>query len=180
MKPENKPVKINLIGQPKELLEKIFSEWAINFGRIIIVLTELVALSALGYRFFIDRQIIDLHDRIKTKEAIISNEANKEKENEFRDIQARLGAIKTYAITTDTASTVLQEVFTKTNSTNFTIEQIAYSKETITVSGSAFSVFALNDFVNSMKSHELVKTIALNNVESSENAIEFAVSIQIQ
>ena len=66
MKSENKEVKINLIAQPKELIEKIFSEWAVNFGRIIIVLTELIALSALGYRFYIDRQIIDLHQKIKS------------------------------------------------------------------------------------------------------------------
>jgi len=180
MKPENKPVKINLIGQPKELLEKIFSEWAVNFGRVIIVLTELVALSALGYRFFIDRQIIDLHDEIKVKESIISNSSNKTKENEYRDIQMRLATIKTYTLEANTTSSVLQAVYDKTDSTNFAIEQLAYSTGVITLTGSAFSIFALNDFATSMKALETVKTITMDNVESSENAIEFSMSITIQ
>lgn len=178
MKPENKAVKINLVGQPKELIEKIFSEWAINFGRVIIVLTELVALSALGYRFFIDRQIIDLHDKIKTKEAIVAT--NIRKEDEFRDIQNRLIAIKTYALESDTTVHVLNTVFEKTNSTNFAIEQLSYSKKSIALHGSAFSIFALNDLVSNLKTLSDVRSISVNNLESSDSAVDFNMAIVIK
>ena len=84
---------INLSSRGKATVGKVMYGWTIDAGRAIIVGIELIALGALGYRFVIDRQIVGLHDQIKTQEVYVAAQAADEKT--YRSIQDRLKNIKT-------------------------------------------------------------------------------------
>ena len=94
----NKPshITINLSRKPKDKFETVFYKWAINSGKVIIIITELIALGALLYRFSIDKQIVDLHDEIKREQIFLDNQKSKEKE--YRGIQDRLSMIQNVKI----------------------------------------------------------------------------------
>lgn len=64
---------INLLPhQEPPLMERFFS-WILTFGRFIIIGVELVVLLAFLSRFKLDRDLVDLHDKIKQEELIVKS-----------------------------------------------------------------------------------------------------------
>lgn len=61
--------------------------WLTSWGRAILVLVELVVISAFFSRFWLDRQNSDFSDAIRQKRAIL--ESTLEFEKEFRVLQER-------------------------------------------------------------------------------------------
>lgn len=79
--------KINLIGKKGALIDT-FLHWAVTAGRFIIIITETIAIAVFLMRFSLDSQIIDLHGKIKEKQAIV--ELLKHNETTYRNLQNRL------------------------------------------------------------------------------------------
>ncbi len=67
-------------------------QWALTFGRYIVILTELVVIIAFLMRFSLDQQLSDVYESIKAKQLFL--DANKEFEDNFRRAQAKLLALK--------------------------------------------------------------------------------------
>lgn len=72
--------------KPLSGIEKIYN-WALSFGRYLIIGTEIVVLTAFGARFKLDYDISDLTDMIENKARIIAD--SKESEEEYRKILAK-------------------------------------------------------------------------------------------
>src|SRR5258706_9366482 len=82
---------INLAkGRGQTFLDR-FLNWALSIGRVVVIVTEAVALTAFLYRFNLDRQIIDLHSRINQEQIIVKLLNNNE--TTFRSLQDRLSLI---------------------------------------------------------------------------------------
>src|SRR3990167_3005090 len=79
---------INLIKNKQIPLFDKFMNWALTVGRLIVILTEIVAIAAFIYRFSLDERLIDLHDQIKQKQNLISLLRNDE--NKYRNLQDRI------------------------------------------------------------------------------------------
>ena len=91
----NKFGSINLVKSDKgETVERVIN-WLLSIGRILVIVTELVALGAFLWRFGLDQQLIDLHSKIKQKQAIV--EAFKKNEEEYRNLQDRLSIAASFA-----------------------------------------------------------------------------------
>ncbi|HRN96572.1 MAG TPA: hypothetical protein PLD54_03950 [Candidatus Levybacteria bacterium] len=179
-KPKDGPVKstaINLSGKPKESNSTLFYKWTIQIGRIVIVLTELVALSALGYRFIIDRQIADLNDQIDRQ--ILFIQSQEQKEQEFRGLQNKLSIIKTIKKDTDAKINVMNTVLDAANEGIFTTDNIAVNKNIISLSGATSSVFSLNGFIENLKTNEFVKAISIAEITSGDTGILFKLNITL-
>lgn len=80
----------------KEFEEYPFSKklttWVINVGRVIIIVTELIAFSVFIGRIKFDRELTDLTDALENQIIILENAVDFE--NEFKDLQQRLKIIK--------------------------------------------------------------------------------------
>lgn len=74
-----------------------FLQWALTYGRYIIIGTEIVVLLAFISRFKYDRDLNDLREEIAQKQAIV--ETNNDFEREFRMLQNRVNQVK--ALTAD-------------------------------------------------------------------------------
>lgn len=85
---------INLIGQEdlSHTPQGRIVQWAMTYGRYIMILTEVVVLAAFVSRFTLDRKLTDLKEEIAQKQAII--EANIELETQIRGTQARIDQVK--------------------------------------------------------------------------------------
>src|SRR3990167_7632931 len=84
---KNTSASINLVRSHMGLLDQ-FIKWALSIGRVVVILVELVALATFLYRFTLDRQIIDLREKIKQEQAVLT--FLKPREDKYRNIQERL------------------------------------------------------------------------------------------
>ena len=73
-------------------LPKKLTTWIINIGRVIIIVTELIAFSVFVGRIKLDRELTDLTEALENQLVILDNA--QEFETNFRDTQTRLTIIK--------------------------------------------------------------------------------------
>ena len=92
---QNEKTSIQLLPE-KKFEEYSFSKklttWVISVGRIVIIVTELIAFSVFIGRIKLDRQLTDLTDALENQLVILENVESFERD--FRDLQQRLQTIK--------------------------------------------------------------------------------------
>ena len=69
-------------GWEKGTLGKLL-KWALTAGRYIVIVTELAVIMAFLSRFKFDRELTDLHEEIKQKQAVIQSAQSFETEFRF-------------------------------------------------------------------------------------------------
>ncbi|MEN9407229.1 MAG: hypothetical protein RLZZ455_445 [Candidatus Parcubacteria bacterium] len=135
---------INLLRhQEKSAVDK-FLDWAFTVGRAIVIITESVALSAFAYRFVLDRQIIDLKDKIKQEQAIVK--LSQPNEFKFRNLQGRLAEARILDEQSSSKITLLTEILKpaqgKISFKTLAITDKAVSMDGIVPSAKTVSIFA--------------------------------------
>ena len=171
-------ININLSSAGKATVGKVVYGWTIDAGRAIIVGIELIALGALGYRFVIDRQIVDLHDQIKTQEVYIAAQFNDEKK--FRSIQERLKNIKITNEETSAKVKIMNEILKAISSGTFFSTNLSINNNSINVDGSTFSIFTLTDFLNSLKKFPSVAAISIDEINTADEGVRFKTRIDLK
>lgn len=171
-------IKIDLSGKSREKISDIFLKWAVNVGKIIIIGTELLALGAFSYRFYIDRKIIDLHDEISKEEILIKSQGENEKQ--YRVLQEKLASIKTITDGTKTKVSILQSILSGKKNTYFTTKNLSINQNTIVVEGTAFSIFSINNFIEEVKKDPMVVAINLDEIESVAEGVNFKLNIELK
>ncbi len=93
--PANTSVSINLLGSQdlEHSPQGRIVQWALTYGRYIMIGTEIVVLLAFISRFSLDRKLTDLKEEISQKQAIL--EANLPFEQDVRNLEARINQIQT-------------------------------------------------------------------------------------
>jgi hypothetical protein len=97
------PSQINLLDQPEfenSSMGQVL-QWAVTYGRYIMIGTEIIVLLAFISRFSLDRQLTDLREEIAQKQLILK--ANQEFENEFVQTQTTIAKIRTQLATQSNA-----------------------------------------------------------------------------
>jgi len=171
-------ININLSSAGKATVGKVPYGWTIDAGRAIIVGIELIALAALGYRFVIDRQIVDLHDQIKTQEVYIAAQSSDEKK--FRSIQERLKNIKITNESTDAKIKIMNEILKVISSGTFYSTNLSINNNSILVDGSTFSIYTLTDFLNGLKKFPSVAGISIDEINTADDGVRFKTRIDIK
>src|SRR5436190_19120898 len=99
---------INLLPRGGETLLDQFLSWALTVGRFLVIVTETLALSVFLYRFSIDMQIVDLHDKIDSASTIVAN--FKEGEDTYRDLHQRITYVKEYDASKEKMLTIMKDI----------------------------------------------------------------------
>src|SRR5689334_17423335 len=100
---------INLAKNRGETFTDRLIQFALTIGRGLVVLTEAIALGAFLFRFGLDRQIIDLHDRISQEQAVIK--LLKKNEDTYRNLQDRIALAKSIATQARATSKTITDIF---------------------------------------------------------------------
>lgn len=168
----NPPATINLAkGKNKNLLDR-FLKWALTIGRLIVILTEIVALSTFLYRFSLDRQLIDLHDKISAKQAIIK--LLKDNEDKYRNLQGRLAMASTLSNEGLKTTQLLNDLLGFT-SNDFIFTTLTLSKDSVGIEAKAQSAKALSNFIKALKAYPKISSVSLDSIENkTSSAIIFA------
>ena len=170
-------ININLSSKGQKTVGKVFYKWAIDAGRLIIVIIELIALGALGYRFVIDRKIVDLHDQIKQQEAFVDAQASDEKI--YRAVQDRLKNIKLTGEETTTKITIMNEILKAVSIGTFYSTNLTINQKSIQIDGTTFSIFTLTAFVDSLKKFPAVASISIDEISTTDEGVRFRVRIDM-
>lgn len=171
---ERKSASINLRQKKKvDVIEK-FLGWALSVGRLLIIITECVALFAFLSRFSLDSQIIDLHDEIKKKETIVS--LYQKNEDMFRNIQDRLKLASQFGNNaSSTVATLIGILKLAPTNRSITFGSISFSANTLKMEVNAQSEQALKNFIDTLLAYPNVQNVSLNNIENrTSNATLFA------
>jgi hypothetical protein len=165
---------INLLPQNENSFITQFFNWALTIGRLLIILTEMVALGTFIYRFSLDMQIVDLHDKIKAESFIVAN--FKDQEAIFRDIQDRLVTAKRYDSVQNTTSGIFSDIL-KMGQGKITFKDLAVTTQNARIQVAAPSAPALSAFVDALKNDPSISSIAIDKVENNTTSAQVIVSI---
>lgn len=169
---------IDLVKNKSNLTDELI-KWALTFGRLLIILVEIVAFSAFIYRFSLDRKIIDLNDKIKQSQAIIAS--TKTREDTYRSLQERIATIEMISTTGNINEKILNDIV------NITPPEISYRSlliddGKIDMDLNVISVSALTSFMQSLKDYPQVSSVAIIGIdnESSSNSVIVKINVRLK
>ena len=162
-------VSINLIKDQKSVLLERIINWSLGVGRILIIVTEIVALGAFLWRFGLDQQLVDLHTEINQKQAIVN--AFKKNEDEYRNLQDRLSIASNFSLAEVKRVQIYNEILDLAKS-GISFNKLSLSKDRLVIEITADSVSSLSEFTNSLKSYSQIESVSIDKIETKiSNAI---------
>ncbi len=165
---------INLLPQSGNNFITQFFNWALTIGRLLIILTEMVALGTFIYRFSLDMQIVDLHDKIKAESFIVANFNTAE--TSFRDIQDRLATIKRYTSVGGTTTGIFADI-TSMGKGKVTFKDLSVTTQNAKIIVEAQTSSTLTQFVDELKSNPSIASVSIDKVENNTTSAQIIVSI---
>ncbi len=170
---------INLAKNRGEHLSDRIIAFALTIGRILVIITEAIALGAFLFRFGLDRQLVDLHDRIKQEQAIIN--LLKKNETVYRNLQDRLTLEKNINVQS-TASIKLYADVTSLIPSDVSLTVLSLSDTTLRIEGSVPTLVSLSSLVNKLKAYTNTDRVSLDKLENktSEGFITFSITVYMK
>lgn len=157
-------------------------KWLTTVGRWVIVLTELIVVSAFISRFWLDRKNSDLSETIRQQQSIL--ETTQSFEKEFNSFQKRLNFISDFyknnleydqKITTLISSTpndlVYQNISFKKSENNKNISA--------TASLIAFNEKSLVSFINNLTLNPNIENVKINQIEKKQQENNYLINISV-
>lgn len=162
----NSSARINLIKKKEVAAFDKFINWTLSIGRLIVIITEIIAISAFLYRFSLDEKLVSLHDEIEQKQKQLS--LLKTDEKNFRNLQDRLSLASKFSEDGVKTFKTFQDII------GFTPQEIKFSdlilkKDQTTINISANSISSLTQFVNSLKGYSKTKSVSVDSIENKPN-----------
>lgn len=154
---------INLVKDKQIPLFDKFMNWALTVGRLIVILTEIVALLAFVYRFSLDEKLIDLHSAIKQKQSIVL--LLKQDENKYRNLQDRIALASDLMEKNAKTNKIVLDIVDLTPQ-GARIYNLTFNKNKLTINANTNSVSSLTDFINILKDYPDIKTVSIDNIEN--------------
>lgn len=110
-----------------------FLKWALNWGKKIVVGTELIVILAFLSRFWLDTTVADLNDKILQKKGIVF--ASSEFEESFRSVANRVE--KLTVVEKSLSSLTVYDEAKKLIPESISLNQITVENKTVSFTGSS-------------------------------------------
>jgi Tfp pilus assembly protein PilN len=157
-------VSINLLGDSDMGHTPVgrIVNWAITYGRYIMIGTEIVVLLAFISRFSLDRKLTDLKEEVTQKQDII--EANLSFENDVRLLQNKLASIKTLSVLPINPFEILS-LFQSLLPSGVYLQSLDLSKDILTVQATAGSTYAFSQFIANLQATKSLTAIDIGDIK---------------
>lgn len=165
---------INLFRSRKKGFFEKFLKWALGIGRIVVILTETIALAAFLYRFSLDRQLIDLHEDIRAKQAIVN--LLKNNEATYRSLQGKIALAKTLTDTGKQTTVIFTDIVAFTEN-DAVLNNIILSETQLKIDAQMQSVITLKNFINKLKSYPKITSVSIDRIENRTTSSTIIVGI---
>lgn len=167
---------INLAKNRGDTFWDRFISWALTAGRIVVILTEGIALIAFLYRFTLDRQLVDLHDHIAQQTAVVN--LLKNNEASFRNLQNRLDVAKNVMTSTNQFTKVFTDVLGSIPE-DMDVTTFQMTADTVRIEGTLQSITSLRTLVDKIKAYPLVTSVSLDKIQTNTSTATVGVSLTI-
>ncbi len=164
---------INLVKQKVNILDQAV-KWSLTVGRTLVIITEIVAFSTFVYRFTLDRNLIDLHSKIKNEQIIIENASKGEAQ--YRNLQARIGTANT-AMNKGTSQIKILDGIVSLTPSEISFDSFSIQSNQINISMTVRSTAALDEFIKSLRSYEPIATATILGVSTKSSSGILTVSV---
>lgn len=164
---------INLVKRKTNLLDEIL-KWALSVGRLLVIITEIVAFTTFIYRFSLDRTLIDLHTSIKDKQAII--EGLKDREATYRNLQERIFVASTITSNNDRNVVIINDIIEKTPQ-GITFNLLSIDESEVIINANINSVSSLMAFVNQLREYPKFDSVTIDSIDNSSSNSSVVVRI---
>jgi len=140
--------------------------WALNTFRIIVIITEVIVMSAFISRFWLDAKVADLNDVIEQNKSII--ESTSDFENTFREIQKKTNIIA--GISSGTIySDILQLISDYLPSDTF-LTSIAIGAKEARVKAVTPNEISVSQYITNLNATDKFGKITLTQLDTVENS----------
>ena len=170
---------INLLIKPEEELSisSQFLNWALTYGRYIIIIIQIVVLSVFFTRFKIDRDRTDLKEAVAQKRALI--ESFGEMETEIKRVQKRLSDIKLLVTNQDIYLRVIN-FLEKNTPTETTFALLSFSKDIVKFVAISENLKTFNHLLKRIQDEKLLTDIQLEDLKRrADGKVEFRLQAKI-
>lgn len=165
---------INLLREQEKSFTDKAIDWAFTVGRVLIILTEAVALTAFLYRFTLDYRIIDLRDEIKKKQSIVA--VLKDSEASYRNLQDRLAYAGALEKEKDEVPSYFSEIVRMATG-KLIFNNLTIGQTTIRMDANVQSIGSLQNFVNELKQYKPIKSVSIDKIENKSSTATIVVVI---
>lgn len=169
---------IDLLKNRTNLLDE-FIKWALSFGRLLIIVVEVVAFTAFIWRFTLDRQLIDLNDKIKQEQAII--EATKSREDTYRNLQQRLASLKLINTNGNKSFKIMNDIVAFTPA-EITFNSITIENGQLKIDSNVQNIASLTSFINSLREYKQIDSVNINSIQnrSQSSSVNVIISAKLK
>lgn len=181
LKIRKKEKQINLLPQDKLTTTVIGKAliWFLSTFRILVIVIELLVVSAFLSRFWLDSKNTDLSESLKQKEVQIK--AMKKTEEEIKQLQQKTEIIKQILSTQKTPSKILKEIVTQIPQ-EITLSSISITEDKISLSGISSNELAISQFLTNLKTVKEFQKSSLSRIsqEKEDSRLNFNITIPIK
>lgn len=173
---ENLP-SINLIKNKQiSVFDKLLN-WTLSIGRLIVILTEVIAVITFLYRFSLDDSIVNLHSTIKQKQNIII--ALKTDEESYRNLQERLVIADKYSKEADKFYQNISKI-QDLISDDVKINNLTINKDKISLGIDTPSLVSLSRVIDSLKAQQNVKSINIDDISNKSGRLSLSLTTMLK
>lgn len=175
--PKVKNKLINLLPQDEfetSILGRIL-KWALSSFRVMVIVTELVVMSAFLSRFWLDARNSDLNEELDIGKAQVL--AYQDVESEFRNIQKKLSIVK--SLYDEPKSTKIFDNISSILPPDIILSSIVVNQKSFLIKATSFSESSIAQFITNLEANNNFSDIALSQISTEQddpNLIIFTVN----
>lgn len=150
--------------------------WSLSAGRAVVVITELVVITAFLSRFWLDRQLTDFNEKIQSQVALLKTYKSLEKE--FTASQLKLEEISKFIQSAPIFGDDIQRVMQSVPQ-GIALTQVSEEKNAIQVSGLTSTEGIVEGFMGNLNSLKIgsITLSSLTIAPDEEGGVRFTILI---
>ncbi len=170
---------INLLTaeiRPQGKWDRIYA-WTANTAKYIIIVTELVVLGAIGFRFIIDGKIAAVEKNIEMQKQLL--DARTSEEAQVRQLIAGLGSIKLMETSNYSLSSFYEQIQALIPP-SVIVQSLSVDINSSSISGQVASYDTLLLLENNLKTSPILSNVSMSANQSSGGSINFSVTFNLK
>ncbi|MEI8067370.1 MAG: hypothetical protein WCG91_00265 [Candidatus Shapirobacteria bacterium] len=166
---------------PNSLNSRVI-KWLTTVGRVVIIFTELIVVTAFASRFWLDRRNADLSEIIRQQQAILNT--TKDFENQYSFLQQKLKIIRDFYSNDPAYNTKITSLISSTPD-NIVYDNLSLSKdETLnktvaSISLTAYKEDSIVDFITNLMLNPDIQTVNINKIEKKAQENKYSINISL-
>lgn len=170
---------INLVRTDKNQLTNQVVNWALTIGRVLIIIVEIIALSAFIYRFILDNQLRDINSKIKLEQEILKSQ--EQKENTYRNLQDRLNLASSVSNQGKEKTGLFKEIIALAPP-GISFTNLIFSENKVSIQLNTGSVYPLSVFITALRNYKLTDAITIDLIENraTTSVINVGLSVNLK